>query len=113
MLTVVQGIEEQFRCDNLQIEYERRAQERRQALDRNNYNLHIPPSLDVQDINADISNERRIETSENNFSYSNPAPAPNPAPNPAPQYVPQGKLKFTKFYISENFFILPLQIYRS
>lgn len=85
---VVQEIEEQFHSERLQSEYERRAQERREAVDRSMYSLHMPPSEGVNSISTSSSNERRIviypnapteplETLENDYSYTNPAPKYN------------------------------------
>lgn len=88
MYLVVQEIDEQFHSDRLQIEYDRRAQERREALDMSMYSLHMPPSLDDNISAISMSNERRtmiypnaptqlLETRENNYSYTNPAPRYN------------------------------------
>lgn len=52
----MQEIEEQRRLDNLQIEYERRAQERREALDRNTLRMS---HLLVQDY--DYEYQRQIQ----------------------------------------------------
>lgn len=85
MYLVVQEIDEQFHSDRLQIEYDRRAQERREALDRSMYSLHMPPSLDDNVSAISMSNERRTmiypnaptEPLENNYSNTTPAPRYN------------------------------------
>lgn len=85
--------------DNLQLDYERRAQERRETLDRDNYNIYMPPPS-FEDTTIDIGSERRTEiypnepaesldTLENRFSH----------PNPAPLYISQGNVSMYKYQL--------------
>ncbi|KAG4073017.1 hypothetical protein HA402_009436 [Bradysia odoriphaga] len=79
---IVQEIAEQFRVNSLQMQYERRAQERRDVLDRFNNFVHMPPRLDTNNGVNGITNGQPTEVSpnpvvgsvESNASYSTPAP---------------------------------------
>ncbi|XP_037033862.1 uncharacterized protein LOC119072694 [Bradysia coprophila] len=83
---IVQEMAEQFRVNSLQMQNERRAQERRDVLDRFNNFVHMPPRLDTN-IGVDgVTNGQLTEVSpnpvvgsvettfQNNVSYSTPAP---------------------------------------
>lgn len=108
MWLVVQAIEEQYHLDNLQLDYERRAQERREALHRDDFHLYMPPPS-FEDTTNVISNELQteiypaapvepIDAHENSFSH----------PIPAPRYISQGMSKYTNF----DWWILSQPIFR-
>lgn len=73
-------MEEHFRSESLQNDYERRAQERREALNRSIHSSEMPSPF--QDTISYVGSERRREISRNattditdsKFHYTNPAP---------------------------------------
>lgn len=90
---------EQFRYDSMRMEYERRAQERRDISNRLNNFVHMPPRLDTNnDVTGGVAHEQLtdfslnsvgIESRETTFTVSNSTPAP--------RYMFEGLLQIINF----------------
>lgn len=89
---------EQFRLESLQMNYERRAQERRDVLDRLNNFIHMPPRLDTTN---GVTHEQLTDVPLDTVIESREVSLPNDVAHstPAPRYIAEGLLEnsFSKF----------------